>query len=358
LPAGPALPVRDDAGRADADPRSRRLHHRIGREELRLLEAAARARGLTVAAVLATAFAEVVAAWSAEGRFLLNLPVLERGDEEGLELVVGEFSTSILLDVDLREERSFQDDARRIQRGVREAVAHAGYGGVDVLRDLARRDGGSPVLAPVVYTSAIGLGELYDASIRRALGEPVWIISQGPQVWLDAQVTELDGGLLLNWDVRVDILEERAMEAAFAAYRQVVDGLAHERPGAWETPALAVPAPEDARARRELERPAPGTGPLVHEAPDTDGGLLHSAFLARAAADPGRTAVIGSDGHVVAYGELAENARRVAGLLRARGVGPGATVAITAPAGPDRVAAVLGVLLAGACYAPVGPDQP
>ncbi|RIJ07586.1 non-ribosomal peptide synthetase, partial [Clavibacter michiganensis subsp. insidiosus] len=248
LPAGPALPVRDDAERAGNVPRSRRLHHRIGEEELRLLEAAARARGLTVAAVLATAFAEVVAAWSADGRFLLNLPVLDRGDEEGLELLVGEFSTSILLDVDLREERPFREDAARIQQGVREAVAHAGYGGVDVLRDLARRDGGSPVLAPVVYTSAIGLGELYDASIRRALGEPVWIISQGPQVWLDAQVTELEGGLLLNWDVRVDILEASAMEAAFAAYRTLVDGLVHERPGAWDRPALAVPAPEDVRA--------------------------------------------------------------------------------------------------------------
>ncbi|MBM7412546.1 amino acid adenylation domain-containing protein [Clavibacter michiganensis] len=355
LPAGPALPVRDDAERPDAVPRSRRLHHRIGEEELRLLEAAARARGLTVAAVLATAFAEVVAAWSAEGRFLLNLPVLDRGDEEGLELLVGEFSTSILLDVDLREERPFADEARRIQQGVREAVAHAGYGGVDVLRDLARRDGGSPVLAPVVYTSAIGLGELYDASIRRALGEPVWIISQGPQVWLDAQVTELDGGLLLNWDVRVDILEDRAMEAAFGAYRALVDALVHERTGAWDLPALAVPAPEDARARRALERPAPDADADASGPVD---GLLHSAFLARAAADPGRPAVIASDGRVVAYGELAEHARRVAGLLRAEGVGPGATVAITAPAGPDRVAAVLGVLLAGACYAPVGPDQP
>ncbi|PPF56360.1 non-ribosomal peptide synthetase, partial [Clavibacter michiganensis] len=351
LPAGPALPVRDDAERADASPRSRRLHHRVDAEGLRLLEAASRARGLTVAAVLATAFAEVVAAWSADGRFLLNLPVLDRGDEEGLELLVGEFSTSILLDVDLREERSFRDDARRIQQGVRDAVAHAGYGGVDVLRDLARREGGSPVLAPVVYTSAIGLGELYDASIRRALGEPVWIISQGPQVWLDAQVTELDGGLLLNWDVRVDILEAAPMEAAFAAYRRLVDGLVHDRPGAWDLPALAVPAVEDVRARLARERPAP-------DAPDAGDDLLHAAFLARAAADPGRPAVIGSDGRVLAYGDLADHARRVAGLLRDRGVGPGATVAITAPTGPDRVAAVLGVLLAGACYAPVGPDQP
>jgi len=355
LPAGPALPVRADAERADAggspvEPRSRRLHHRIGPDGLRLLEAAARARGLTVAAVLATAFAEVVGAWSAEGRFLLNLPVLDRGDEEGLELLVGEFSTSILLDVDLTEERSFRDDARRIQEGLREAVAHAGYGGVDVLRDLARRDGGSPVLAPVVYTSAIGLGELYDAPIRRALGEPVWIISQGPQVWLDAQVTELEGGLLVNWDVRVDILEDQAMEAAFAAYRGLVDGLVRERPGAWDLPALAVPAPRDVRARLARERPAP--------APDAGDGLLHSAFLARAAEDPAHTALIASDGRAVAYGELADHARRVAGLLRTAGVGPGATVAITAPAGPDRVAAVLGVLLAGACYAPVGPDQP
>jgi len=38
--------------------------------------------------------------------------------------------------------------------------------------------------------------------VRSRFGDAVWIVSQGPQVLLDAQITEVDGGMLINWDVR------------------------------------------------------------------------------------------------------------------------------------------------------------
>ncbi len=89
-----------------------------------------------------------------------------------------------------------------------ESGSHAGYSGLEVLRDLGRYRG-EPVLAPVVFTSALDLGELFADNVVETFGEPVWIISQGPQVLLDAQVTELRGGLLLNWDVRESAFPQR-----------------------------------------------------------------------------------------------------------------------------------------------------
>ncbi|SCD77681.1 Nonribosomal peptide synthase [Streptomyces sp. SolWspMP-sol7th] len=71
--------------------------------------------------------------------------------------------------MDLTASGSFLAHARRVQDGIRAGVAHGAYGGVEVLRDLTRTEG-SPVLAPVVYTSALGLGEIFTPGSRRSSG--------------------------------------------------------------------------------------------------------------------------------------------------------------------------------------------
>ena len=62
----------------------------------------------------------------------------------------------------------------------------------------------------------LGLGELFRADVTQTFGTPGWIISQGPQVSLDAQVTEFDGGVLVNWDVREDVFPAGVIDAMFA----------------------------------------------------------------------------------------------------------------------------------------------
>ncbi|WP_324188891.1 non-ribosomal peptide synthetase [Nocardia farcinica] len=191
----------------------------------------------------------------------------------------------------------------------------------------------------MVYTSALSLGELYAPEVRRYLGEPSWTISQGPQVWLDAQVTEFDGGILLNWDARVSLFPPGLLDAMFDAYVRFVDLLIDDD-GAW---GRAAPRPE-VRRHHAPTTSAPGV-PLPHR------------FFARAAVDPGRTALL-ADGAAISYGALAERARRMAGLLRARGIGRGDSVGITLPKGVDQIVAVLGVLAVGATYVPSGVDLP
>ena len=59
----------------------------------------------------------------------------------------------------------------------------------------------------------------------------------------------------------------------------------------------------------------------------------------------------------LSYGALDEHARRVAGVLADRHA-PGSIIGIQLPKGPAQVVAVLGVLMAGCSYLPVGVDQP
>ncbi|MCO5987221.1 amino acid adenylation domain-containing protein [Actinoallomurus spadix] len=352
LPGSPQLPTTVDLLRpvsaADtALTRTGRLHHWLDPEAKAALIERSRRHGITPAALLATAFAEVVAAWSGTQRFLLNLPLFDREMiTPDVAQLVGDFSSSIMLDADLRADLPVVEQARQLQARLRAAVAHGAYGGVEVLRDLSRHQGG-PVLAPVVYTSAIGLGEIYDSEVQACFGRPVWIISQGPQVALDAQVTELDGGLLLNWDVREGVFAPGALTAAFAAYRRLVTDLVRTD-AAWLRPVgPLLPAEQLARRTRAALPPAPAS----HDA-------LHTRFFDVAERHPERVAVIREDGTELSYGRLALDARRVAALLHRHGVHQGDAVAVTLPRGADQITAVLGVLAAGAAYVPVGTEQP
>lgn len=73
--------------------------------------------------------------------------------------------------------------------------------------------------------------------------------------------------------------------------------------------------------------------------------------------DPQRAALVCGDA-VMTYGELRERVARVAGALRARGVEPGARVAIKLPDGFDWVVNFLGAIWSGAIAVGVNPKAP
>ena len=345
LPGAPELPARPESERGDPN-RVVRLHHWLDPRTRAGLVRQARRHAVTPAVAVATAFAEVLGGWSGEPRFLLNVPMFDRRPlHPDVERLVGDFTGSVLLDVDVSGRVDFAERAQTVQDGMHAAVAHSSYSGVEVLRDLSREQG-AQVLAPVVFTSALDLGELFGAEVEQVLGEPVHIVSQGPQVILDAQVTELHDGLLLNWDVRADALPDGVADAMFAAFTALVGRLVDG--SAWDAPVDGLLTA--------------GQWAVREEANDTDGPLpghpLHHAFFARAAEAPERPAVLTADGTALTYGALADQALRIAGALAAHGVRAGDAVAIRLPKGPKQAAAVLGVLAAGAHYVPVGIEQP
>ncbi|MFE3052674.1 amino acid adenylation domain-containing protein [Nocardia sp. NPDC059239] len=361
LPGAPELP---GAAEVQEQARTVRLHRWLSPEAKARMFAAAHARGITPAMALASVFAETIGGWSAQRRFLLNLPLFHREPAHPqVDGVVGDFTSSVLLEVDVTEPATVTDRARALQRELHAAGAHSGYTGLEVLRDLGRLRG-EPVLAPIVYTSAINLGELFADQVTATFGEPVWIISQGPQVLLDAQVTEVRGGLLLNWDVRADAFPPAMVETMFTRYIDAVLRLAGSdepevevRDAGWDAEAAVRIPVEQAVVRARVNAT---DGPV-------SGRALHSGLFEFAAANPDAPAVIWEDdradasdsrARVLTYGELAGQALAVAGALRAAGVRPGDAVAVQLPKGPDQILAGAGVLAAGGVYVPIGFDQP
>ena len=87
------------------------------------------------------------------------------------------------------------------------------------------------------------------------------------------------------------------------------------------------------------------------------GTLVHELFEAQAARTPARVAVSAS-GAELTYAELEASANRIAQALRLCGATRGQRVGLCLERGADMLAAVLGILKAGAAYVPLDPSFP
>jgi mycobactin phenyloxazoline synthetase len=343
LPDPPKLP---SSSRKILSCNGTRHWHWLDPETRDALFAYARRLGVTPAMMFAAAFAHTLASWSTTSRFLLNVPLFGREAlHPDVDSLVGDFTSSLLLDVDLTGATDASSRAYVVQDAMRAAAAHSRYPGLSVLRDLSRHRG-TPVLAPVVFTSALGLGELFCGEVTHAFGAPSWIISQGPQVSLDAQVTEFDGGVMVNWDVREDVFPAGVVDAMFAHHTDELRRLASHG-DAWTRPdPPALPA--DQRAVRDAVNTRSAT---------PSGEALHDGFFRRAELQPDAPAVLSSSGDLT-YGQLRGQALALASALRANGIREGDTVAVMGPKTAEQVPALLGILAAGGAYLPIGVDQP
>jgi len=344
LPDPPCLPTQARVGR-DLHLSARRWHW-LDSQTRDALFSRARARGITPAMALAGAFSNALARWSASSRFLLNVPLFSRqASHPDVDQLVGDFTSSLLLDIDLTTAPTAAARARVVQDAMQTAAAHSAYSGLSVLRDLSRHRG-TQVLAPVVFTSALGLGELFGHDVTEQFGAPGWIISQGPQVLLDAQVTEFDGGVLVNWDVREGVFASGVVDAMFA---HQVDELLRlgASDDAWDAPGpSALPAAQ--RAVRDA---------INSRAAVPSGEALHDGFFRQVERQPDAPAVFASSGDL-SYRQLRDQTLAVAAALGAAGIRAGDTVAVLGPKCAEQLPAVLGILAAGGVYLPLSVDQP
>ncbi|HEX2190457.1 MAG TPA: amino acid adenylation domain-containing protein, partial [Longimicrobiaceae bacterium] len=144
-----------------------------------------------------------------------------------------------------------------------------------------------------------------------------------------------------------DLFDRATVERFVEHFRTLLEGAAHA-PG---TPLAELPLLAPAERAQLLEDW--GVAPPV----PTEWTALHRVFETWAALAPSAPAV--SAGEVAwSFGELNARADRLAGALRALGVGPEARVAVCLERTPELVAAVLGVLKAGGAYVPLDPAQP
>ncbi|HKH44072.1 MAG TPA: amino acid adenylation domain-containing protein, partial [Thermoanaerobaculia bacterium] len=349
LPPAPELPLARDPATLDRPRFVRRRSSLDAAAWDRLRDLGARA-GLTPSGIFLAAFAEVLCRWSKSPRFTISLTLFNRLPlHPEVDLIVGDFTSLVLIEVDRRESDSFALHARRIQEQLWEELDHRTVSGVWVLRELVRRSGGRlRALMPVVLTSTLAQPALLPADDVEGApqGRVVYSITQTPQVWLDHQVFHQEGGVGFNWDFVDELFPEGLVEQMFDAYVDLVDRLASGE-AAWQSAALGGLPGSHAALLAQVNETA---GPIPEM-------LLHEPFLMQARRNGGQPAVVATD-RTLTYRELDRATAALALRLRKAGAGPGHLVAVVAEKGWEQVVAVLAILRAGAAYLPVDPALP
>ncbi|MCF8479676.1 MAG: amino acid adenylation domain-containing protein [Rhodospirillum sp.] len=337
LPPSPPLPQRQAGGASSH--RFKRLRHGIARGHWDKICAAAADRQLTASSVLLAAFSDVMARWSGADDFTLNLTLFNRRPiDPDIDNVVGCFTDLALLEVNHDGGACFESRARAIQTQLWNDLDHRDFDAMDVMRELAHRTG-EHRLMPVVFTSALGSAN----GTRGCLGNPVYAISQTPQVSIDCQIVEAGAGIDVWWDVAEDVFPTGLVEAMFHAFSGIIERVAADA-RVWKACELITPPAAQGRARQALES----------SRTFAVSGLLHDLFDTSA---PSRLAVDGEAG-AVSYADLDSWASRIAAELQRRHLGYQDRVGVSLERGPAQIAAVLGILRCGIAYVPLSPGLP
>lgn len=343
LPKGPELPM---AKRPEEirQPIFKRRIVRIGKKEWERLQARAKEYKTTPAMLLLTAYATVLERWSQNKRFLINIPYFNRNTEkQGLEEVVADFTTLLLLEVNCEGTPTFLELLHRIEKQLHEDMKHTAYSGVQVQRDLSRIYGESAVSAPVVFACNLG-APLIDSVFQKSFGEFSYMISQTPQVWNDFQSYEDEKGVQLTWDSVDELFPQNMIQEMIESFNYLLIELENVD---WNQNFDMLPRSRqnDLTELSKLCKPE-------------ETFCIQDAFLKNEKSNPMDIALIDTGKNlVITYQQLKKKAAMIAATIIEKEIRK-VPIAITLPRGHEQIEAVLGVLMSGNIYVPVSVEQP
>lgn len=220
----PSLPLIDQQQEAA---KSYRLSTWLHPEERKALQQLARKQHITLSSLVLGLFAYSLGNATKDHAFRLNVPIFWREPIlKNIEHSIGDFANLVILDVHMEHADTLATLCGQIADQMIDLIEHSHYSGVNIMRDLSRHHGHAQ-LAPVVFTAALDLADddLFSERVHRVFGSMNWVISQGPQVALDAQVANLNGGILINWDIRLDALPKDWISTLFESFNTLLRSL-------------------------------------------------------------------------------------------------------------------------------------
>jgi amino acid adenylation domain-containing protein len=309
----------------------------------------------TLFMALLAGFAVLLHRYSGQSEVIIGTPVAGRNRVE-LEQLIGFFVNIVVLRCDCRGDPTYRELLRRTRELTLGAYAHQDYPFdrlVEELhpdRDISR----NPLFQVTFQLESRHLAAADPGSRRSAPAAREGSEKRAAQQDAGAGVAKFDIGFnlideggrvggLVEYDI--DLFERSTIERLAARYRALLEAATQ---GAEPISQLSMLAEEGAVLVEEADR-AP--------TPECHYLCVHEIFRARAAERPDAIALeYGS--RTTSYAELDRRSDEVARMLHREGVRAGDRVAIYLPRGPALIAAMLGVLKAGAGYVPMDLDCP
>lgn len=361
LPMAPSLPLRR-ALETVQQPTFRRLHRSVPADAWKAIKKHARHFGVTPTVLMLTAFSNILAAWSNTQHFVINISVFNLMNREAAR-VLGDFTTTILAEADLRECTTFQQMVRRMQTRFATDMQHSAVSGLEVTRERVRRmavDGASmaetgAAICPIVFTSELGVNA---GSILEGLGEPVEGLSATPQVILDSSITNDGDEAVITWDYVEEVFPNDMIHDMMEAF--VATTLALQRAAAWtETFQLPLPASHLAMVQ------SLNSQPRMLDAAAMPGTLV-DLVEAQVRMTPDAPAVLcpdATDGcstltYLHLWGRAVQLGAALVALLTEQGGTRDRLVAVVMTKGWQQVVGAVGTQWAGAAYLPLNHQDP
>jgi amino acid adenylation domain-containing protein len=296
----------------------------------------AAAEGTTLYMVLLAVFFILLERYCGRDRVLLSAPTAGRS-EARFAATAGCLVNQIVLQADLSAATTFRDLLAQVKETVLGAFEYQDYP--------------LTVLAPEL-PQLTGLGFILHGGrkIGNRLGpielEPFDLEWHATTSDLDVQMIESAGVLWGSLVFRPEVFEEADMRRLTGHFRQLLEAAVTEpsRPIA-KLPLLSPEERQAVAAWNATTRVWPDNATL----PD---------LFERQAVQKGDAVAAYCGGQHITYAQLDQRANQVAHYLRDRGVGHETIVGIHMTRSLDLLAAVLGVLKAGAAYVPIDPAYP
>jgi amino acid adenylation domain-containing protein len=351
LPPAPELPLSQNPGSLET-PRFTRRSGELSVEQWQLFKQVAAKVGVTPSTALLAAFAEVLAHWSRQPRFTLNLTLFNRLPlHPEVNQLVGDFTSSTLLAIDCSDSpqtqpSSFAYRAQQVQAQLWQDLEHRYVSGVAVLRQLAQQQQRiTGALMPVVFTSILTQTSS-DSSVsdRPYQADVIYSLSQTSQVYLDHQVAEVEGKLIFNWDTIDELFPAGLLDQMFAVYVQQLTSLAQDSE-AWQNSHYL----EQVQSLLTSERDA-NTSTLQYS-------TLQQLFFEQAERQPHQVA-IATHTDSFTYQDLRDRILHLTQQLHRQNLPPQSLIPILMEKSWAQVVAVLATLTAGFTYVPIDPDLP
>lgn len=316
--------------------------HLFDRETSERLKKIAQEMNVTSTTLFLAFFCRALSLWSKSPAFSIILTVDGRAFcDQIYNDIVGDFTSTQILSLNCNGLK-IDELISSIQDRISKNLDYHQFNGVEISRMISS----SGNLTPIVFTNAIKSSEKYQSgNYAYSWGKRTYSYSQTPQVWLDCQIFEDNGHLILAWDYIKEIFPCKMMSDMFAYLLSEITQLTNDNLKETDS-SFTLPHGQHI-LRLEYNSTSEEVTPQ----------MLFSGFLNNVQKKPGNIAIVHND-RLITYQELHNAVITLVRIMEEKGITSQTRVGIYSYKGWEQVAAALAIQIVGCAYVSVDPDLP
>jgi pyochelin synthetase len=354
LPPAPDLPVKVQSEKSVGSFRG--MNFQVSQDRWKEIKTISYQMKVAPSSLICTLYCKVISHWSRIQNFTLNIMQYNRMEiNSGINSILGNLSSNMLLNVDFRKRKSIQDYARDIHSQIMESQEHSLFTGVKVAQEMNRSSGAAPkALMPIVFVNPINFNSFHEyqneqSSYFKWYGKDVHYQQlETPYVWLDQQIFEdIDGSLFVNWIALDEIFPCSMVQEMFTSYKNLLSFY-----NDWEDKNLyslwnLIDNKDHIKNIEKLNS--------IDEFEDN--GLLHEGFLQQVKKSPEKIAIINGD-KIFNYKDIYNISLELSEQIKNKNIIFNSPIAVVMDKSWEQIVAVFGILFSGSYYIPIDATLP